>query len=134
MIWFCCYGSTCQVGHLVIVSCNMLHLFLDIVAHFYISIIVSCHFDAILDNLVQHHCFHCLWLSNSRKCIQKVIRNCTYIYTQFDAQNTGNSVSELPDAKLFWGACPETPLAKAVLWPLVNTVTYSSQTGYFKLY
>ena len=41
-------------------------------------------------------------------------RNHTYIYTQFDAQNTGNGVSELPDFKIF---------------PLVNTVAYSSQTG-----
>ena len=41
-------------------------------------------------------------------------RNHTYIYTQFDAQNAGNGVSELPDFKFF---------------PLVNTVAYSSQTG-----
>ena len=32
-----------------------------------------------------------------------VLRNRTYVYTQFDAQNAGNSVSELPDFKFFWG-------------------------------
>ena len=26
------------------------------------------------------------------------------------------------------GACPQTPLAKGALWPLVNTVAYSTQT------
>ena len=41
-----------------------------------------------------------------------VLRNRTYIYTQFDAQNAGNSVSELPDFKFFSGACPQTPLSK----------------------
>ena len=30
-----------------------------------------------------------------------MLRNRTYIYTQFDAQNAGNSVSELPDFKFF---------------------------------
>ena len=54
----------------------------------------------------------------------------TDIYTQFDAQNAGNSVSELPDFKFFsGGAFPQTPLPKGVLWPLDNTVAYSSQTG-----
>ena len=35
-----------------------------------------------------------------------VLRNRTYIYTQFDAQNAGNSVSELPDFKFFLGGMP----------------------------
>ena len=38
----------------------------------------------------------------------------THIYTQFDAQNAGNSVSELPDVKFS---------------NFVNTIAYSSQTG-----
>jgi len=58
-----------------------------------------------------------------------VLRNRTYIYTQLDAQNAKNSVSELPEFNFFWGACPQTPLAKGALRPLVNTVAYSSQTG-----
>ena len=29
----------------------------------------------------------------------------------------------------FWGACPQIPLAKGTLRPLVNTVAYSIQTG-----
>ena len=53
------------------------------------------------------------------------------VYTQFDAQNSGNSVSELPDFNFFFGggACPQIPLAQGALQPLVNTVAYSSQTG-----
>ena len=58
-----------------------------------------------------------------------MLRNRTYIYTQFDAKNAGNSISELLDFKIFWGACPQTPLAKGALRPLVNTVAYYSQTG-----
>ena len=41
-----------------------------------------------------------------------VLRNHTYIYTQFDAQNDGNSVSELPDFKFFSGGIPPDPLSK----------------------
>ena len=62
----------------------------------------------------------------------------THIYTQFDAQNAGNSVSELPDFKFFFGddalRCPQMPPdapaapAKGALWPLVNAVAYSSLT------
>ena len=58
-----------------------------------------------------------------------VLRNRTYIYTQFDAQNAGNSVSELPDFNFFWGGMPPDPLAKGALQPLVNNaVANSSQT------
>ena len=74
-----------------------------------------------------HVLFAPIWRSRSRLI---ALRNRTYIYTQFDAQNARNSVSELPDFKFFWGACPQTPLAKGALWPLVNTVAYSSQTRY----
>ena len=41
-----------------------------------------------------------------------VLRNRVYIYTQFDAQNAGNSVSELPDLKFFWGSMPPDPPSK----------------------
>ena len=34
-----------------------------------------------------------------------------------------------PILNFSWGACPQTPLAKGALWPLVNTVAYSTQTG-----
>ena len=62
------------------------------------------------------------------KIIEKkllVLRNRTYI-VQFDAQNAGNSVSELPDFKFFWGegeAFPQTPLAKEAAKPLVKPHT-----------
>ena len=55
-----------------------------------------------------------------------VLRNRTYINVQFDAQNAGYSVSELPDLKFFWGegeACPQIPLAKEAAKPLVNPHT-----------
>ena len=63
------------------------------------------------------------------KIIEKtllVLRNRTYINVQFDAQNAGYSVSELPDFKFFWGkgeARPQTPLAKEAEKPLVNRYT-----------
>ena len=41
-----------------------------------------------------------------------VLRNRVYIYTQFDAQNAVNSVSELPDLKFFWGSMPPDPPSK----------------------
>ena len=40
-------------------------------------------------------------------------------------------------SNFFLGACPQTPLAKGALWPLVNTVTYSTLpklAAYFKIY
>ena len=55
-----------------------------------------------------------------------VLRNRTYIYTQFNAQIAGNSVLELPDFTFFQ---TQIPLAKGALQSLVNTVAYSSQTG-----
>ena len=75
-----------------------------------------------------HVLFAPIWRSRSRLI---ALRNRTYIYTQFDAQNARNSFSELPDFKSFLGegACPQTSLAKGAFWPLVNTVAYSSQTG-----
>jgi len=129
-IWYRCYSSTRQVGHLVIwVSFNASHLLYFWIycscrfLHF--IIIVSCHFDAIYDDFVQLHCFHWLWPSSSEKMYPKgylyqydgknkrktllVLRNRTYIYTQFDSQNTGNSVSELPDFKFFWRGMPPDP-------------------------
>ena len=41
-----------------------------------------------------------------------MLRNRTSIYRQFDAQNAGNSVSELPDFKFFWGGMPPDPHSK----------------------
>ena len=52
------------------------------------------------------------------------LRNHTYIYTQFDAQNAGNSVSELPDFKFFRGGVPPDP-------PLPTLLKLAA---YFKLY
>ena len=62
------------------------------------------------------------------------LKNPTYIYTQFDAQNAGNNVSEVPDFKLIFlggggGVMPPDPPSKRGLWPLVNTVACSAQTG-----
>ena len=44
------------------------------------------------------------------------LKNRTYIYTQFDAQNAGNNVSEVPDFKLIFlggggrgGHAPRSP-------------------------
>ena len=54
----------------------------------------------------------------------------THIYTQFDAQNTGNSVSELPDFIFFWGGMPPDPPTKRGHVVPCLTVTYSSQTGF----
>ena len=38
----------------------------------------------------------------------------THIYTQFDDLNTGNSASELPDFKFFWGEHAPRPPNKRV--------------------
>ena len=57
------------------------------------------------------------------------MRNRPYFYTQFGAQNAGNSVSELPCFKYFWGTMPPDPLAKGALQPLLNTVACSTPTG-----
>ena len=60
-----------------------------------------------------------------------VLGNHTYIYTQFDAQNARNSVLKLPDFSFFWGrgGMPPDPPSERGLAALVNTITYSSQTG-----
>ena len=59
----------------------------------------------VLFTLIMPHCaFGMIWYR---------YYSLTHIYTQFDAQNAGNSVSELPDFKFFWGG--GTPLAKGVL-------------------
>jgi len=38
-----------------------------------------------------------------------LVRNRPYFYTQFGAQNAGNSISELPCFKYFWETMPQTP-------------------------
>jgi len=38
-----------------------------------------------------------------------LMRNRPYFYTQFGAQNAGNSISELPCFKYFWGTMPPDP-------------------------
>ena len=54
-----------------------------------------------------------LFISISRSRSRLIaLRNHSYIYTQFDAQNAGNSVSELPDFKFFWGGMPPDPPSK----------------------
>ena len=46
---------------------------------------------------------------NKKTFILVVLRNRTYIYTQVDTQNAGNSVSELPDFNFFSGGHAPRP-------------------------
>ena len=62
-----------------------------------------------------------------------VLGNRTYIYTHFDAQNAGNSVSELLDFKFFWGRhAPRPPLPCGPL--SIPSPTLLKLAVYFKLY
>ena len=59
-----------------------------------------------------------------------MLRNRTSIYTQFDAQNAGNSVSELPDFKFFWGGmCPDPPSKKGQFEQWGNKNRWRGQEG-----
>ena len=46
-----------------------------------------------------------------------MLRKRTYIYTQFHAQNAGDSVSELPDFKFVWALPPELPSKRGFAAP-----------------
>ena len=51
----------------------------------------------------------------------------------FDAQDARNSISELPDFKIFLGSMPQTPIGEGALEPPIYIVAYSSLTSaYFK--
>ena len=47
--------------------------------------------------------------------------------TLFDAQNAGNSISELLDFKFFWGTCPQS--RQEVAAPLFVTATCYTFSG-----
>ena len=108
MIWYRCYDSTRQVGHLVI-----LMLFRTILFNF--IVFIDCglqipgNVSKRLFSAYQTYQYDC---KNKQKKTLLVLRNRPYIYTQFDAQKAGNSVSELPDFKFFWGGMPPDPPSK----------------------
>ena len=52
----------------------------------------------------------------------------TFFCSQFSPHNTGNHILGFWNSKMFWGACPQTPLEEGGKWPLVDSVSYSIQT------